>query len=184
MAGGKRKVRRHVKLANADKDALTRAREHLTSLWIMTTGYVAKDFMYCPNTTSDGGNDATTPPDANPANPTSQNDAPCTTTTPGLPLAHMRLVHESGLMEEYALILCVVFRRSWMRRGRGRGFVKGVWTGGRGRGKGRGKRRGRIWGFGLGWVRWKMEMGSEWDKVTADSKNDRPLLENYTHCGS
>jgi len=122
---GKRKVRRHVKLANADKDALTRAREHLTSLWIMTTGYVAKDFMYCPNTTSDGGNDATTPPDANPANPTSQNDAPCTTTTPGLPLAHMRLVHESGLMEEYAFDPVCGFQALMDAPWAGAGFCKG-----------------------------------------------------------
>jgi hypothetical protein len=80
---------RRVRLANADKDALTRAREQLTSMWILTAGSVAKNFMQCPG-----------------ANLAPQNDTPaqqpCTTTTPGLPLAHMRLVHESGLMEEYA----------------------------------------------------------------------------------
>jgi hypothetical protein len=99
--------KKHVKLANADKDALTRARERLTSLWIMTAGYVAKDFIHCPNavpaaapaTAAVAGGSNPNPAIATPDDTLPQ---PCTTTTPGLTLAHMRLVHESGLMEEYA----------------------------------------------------------------------------------
>ena len=88
-----------VELQSADKDALTRAREHLTSLWIATAKSVAKNFMHCPNAVSiDADPDAA----AAAAAPENQNLAqPCTTTTPGLPLAHMRLVHESGLMDNF-----------------------------------------------------------------------------------
>ena len=89
-AGGRSAGRRHVELQSADKDALTRARENLTSLWIMTTKSVAEAFMHCPNAGPVGA-DANVDADAQ----------PCTTTTPGLRLAHMRLVHESGLMEDY-----------------------------------------------------------------------------------
>lgn len=108
---GGRKSR--VKLADEHKDALTRGREQLMSLWIMTATQVAKDFVHCPSlvgaSTSGGGsgsNNNNAEPSA--SSTSSSSSKPCTTTTPELlQLAHMRLVHESGIMEEYAFdVVC------------------------------------------------------------------------------
>ncbi|KAF7352185.1 hypothetical protein MVEN_01181700 [Mycena venus] len=87
---------RDVALSTQDLRALVTAREHLTGAWMQTMSPYSQDLMTCASTYAPVAvNGAAPAPAPAPA-------APCTTTEPLLSAkAHQKLVHQSGIADDY-----------------------------------------------------------------------------------